>query len=123
MGFRVRDHTLAASGRWVAFGPSEDERLPSGDTLVHGARLAKLHAIPNTHTLIWFHGPAPREINWGVKRVSLAKTTLCGCAMIAPVARAGVNDENSHTSVAVHYFSLRPVLLCSVNSLAVTYVA
>ena len=26
-GVSARAHTLAASGRWVAFGPSEDERL------------------------------------------------------------------------------------------------
>ena len=57
----ARAHTLAASGRCVAFGPSEDERLGtrwcrSGER--GGSAPPKVACIPRFQL---FHGPVPRS--------------------------------------------------------------
>jgi hypothetical protein len=47
----VRAHTLAASGRWVAFGPSEDERLGTRWCTEPVAQ-SRMHFIHQT--LFWY---------------------------------------------------------------------
>ena len=79
----ARAHTLAASGRWVAFAPSEDERL--GTRWCEGAGLNTWRV---SHLIL--HGDG---------------LYLCVCPTIDPSRRPSMNSQFTHTFHGDHLIS------------------
>ena len=74
---RARDHTLAASGRWVAFGTSEDERLGTRWCTDGAGRhgTPKVACISFNQTLFWYVSSMRRA----------HPTTLRGMSVTPPI--------------------------------------